>query len=217
VTCFHFREKGAIQTSYNSGEKFKIQIPASDITSKANTTVKTTATGGKKSVATYVPSDTTYQSVVSTKVNTESITKEAVLTATPENPVCKIENGKYYGKNGNVVDKDTYEEECLPKEEPKICAVENGKYYGKNGNVVDKQTYEDECLEKPKTCVIEDGKYYGKDGNLVDKDTYNKECNSVVVPVPNTLANKSMLALIAGIIVIASGVGLIAYRKKLNS
>jgi len=181
-------EKGAIQTSYNSGEKFKIQIPASDITSKANITVKTTATGGKKSVATYTPSNTSFQSVVSTKINNETITKETTLTAEPVkvNPTCKVENGKYYGKNGNSVDKATYEKECLPKEEPKVCE-------------------------------IVDGKYYGKEGNLVDKETYNKECNSVVVPVPNTLANKSILALGLGVIIIASGVGLILYRKKLNS
>lgn len=182
-------EKGSIQTSYNSGAKFKIQVPASDITSKTSITVKATSTGGKESVAIYVPSDTTYQNVVSTKINNETITKETTLTAEPvvvKNPTCKVENGKYYGKNGNVVDKATYENECLEKEEPKYC-------------------------------VIEDGKYYGKNGNLVDKDTYNKECNSVIVPVPNTLANKSIIALVTGIIIIASGVGLIAYRKKINS
>lgn len=35
--------------------------------------------------------------------------EEIIVTETPK---CKIENGKYYGKDGSVVTKEVYEEEC---------------------------------------------------------------------------------------------------------
>ena len=62
---------------------------------------------------------------------------------------CQIANGKYYGKSGNVVNKNTYESECITKPvEKHYCAIVNGKYYDKNGNVVDKNTYEESCNTK---------------------------------------------------------------------
>jgi len=37
---------------------------------------------------------------------------------TPTGPTCKHENGKYYGKNGNEVDKDTFYNECCDQIDP---------------------------------------------------------------------------------------------------
>ena len=81
---------------------------------------------------------------------------------------CQVENGKYYGKDGNEVTEKVYRDECL-----KICKVENGKYYGKDGNEVTEKVYKDECL---KICKVEKGKYYGKDGNEVTEKVYKEEC-----------------------------------------
>lgn len=95
---------------------------------------------------------------------------------------CQIANGKYYGKSGNVVNKNTYESECITKPvEKHYCAIVNDKYYGKNGTVVSKETYEDECTTKPSDkyyCAIVNGKYYDKNGNVVDKNTYEESCNT---------------------------------------
>lgn len=95
---------------------------------------------------------------------------------------CQIANGKYYGKSGNVVNKNTYESECITKPvEKHYCAIVNDKYYGKNGTVVSKETYEDECTTKPVEkhyCAIVNGKYYDKNGNVVDKNTYEESCNT---------------------------------------
>ncbi len=108
-------------------------------------------------------------------------------TITPDTPVvkkyyCKIANGKYYGKYGNVVNKDAYENECITKPEEKhYCAIVNDKYYGKAGTVVSKETYENECTSKPEEkhyCAIVNDKYYGKDGTVVTKETYENECTS---------------------------------------
>jgi len=68
---------------------------------------------------------------------------------------CKYINGKYYGKNGNVVDSITYQKECVA-EPVYYCKYVNGKYYGKNGNVVDSTTYQKECITVPaKTLYYE--------------------------------------------------------------
>ena len=95
---------------------------------------------------------------------------------------CRIANGKYYGKFGNVVNKNTYENECITKPvEKHYCAIVNDKYYGKNGTVVNKETYENECITKPSDkyyCAIVNGKYYDKNGNIVDKKAYEESCNT---------------------------------------
>lgn len=182
--------KGAVQQKYNSGEKFKVKIPAGDITAKTTITVKTTAVGGNEMVATYKPNDSAYQRVVSSKIYTKEVNleKKATLSVTPvaqEKHVCEFTNNTYYGKNGNVVDKDTYNKECGEPEK--------------------------------KVCQVDGDKYYGKDGNLVDRFTYDKECGETEeVIVPNTGANASMFVMGVGLMIIASGAGLIAYRKRFN-
>lgn len=108
-------------------------------------------------------------------------------TITTDTPItkkyyCQIANGKYYGKFGNVVNKNTYEKECITKPvEKHYCAIVNDKYYGKNGKVVNKETYENECITKPSDkyyCTIVNGKYYDKNGNIVDKKAYEESCNT---------------------------------------
>ena len=108
-------------------------------------------------------------------------------TITTDTPItkkyyCQIANGKYYGKFGNIVNKNTYEKECITKPvEKHYCAIVNDKYYGKNGTVVNKKTYENECITKPSDkyyCAIVNGKYYDKNGNIVDKKAYEESCNT---------------------------------------
>lgn len=94
---------------------------------------------------------------------------------------CSYVNGKYYGKNGNLVDSTTYQKECIkPDEIVYYCKYVNGKYYGKNGNIVDSTTYQKECIKVPDEvvyyCQYVDGKYYGKSGNIVSEATYKSEC-----------------------------------------
>jgi uncharacterized repeat protein (TIGR01451 family) len=67
-----------------------------------------------------------------------------------EQPVvhkCEKVDGKFYGKDGNVVDEATYKKECEKPQEHK-CEIVKGTYYGIKGNVVDYKTYKAEC-EKP--------------------------------------------------------------------
>ncbi len=201
---------GNIKTTFNAGDKFKVRISANDVTKQTSLNIKITATGNDSYVAIFNPGDSSYQRVVSTKIYSKDVNlaKTLSFSVTPDKKNCSINNGKYYGKNGNEVDKKTYNKEC-----GKACTVENDKYYGKDGNEVDKNTYNEEC---GKVCKTENGKYYGKNGNEVDEKTYNKECASSVITVPNTLSNQSITALVMGIIFIVSGLGLITYRYKMS-
>ena len=100
---------------------------------------------------------------------------------------CKVVDGKYYDKNGNVVDKAAYDKSCTVTPEPTkyYCRVADGKYYDKNGNVVDKATYDKSCNTVPEPvkyyCKVVDGKYYDKNGNVVDKAAYDESCNPTPV------------------------------------
>jgi uncharacterized surface anchored protein len=89
--------------------------------------------------------------------------------------ICKVENGKYYGKNGTEVTEQEYRDQCL-----KICKVDNGKYYGKNGTEVTEQEYKDQCL---KICKVENGKYYGQNGTEVTEQEYKDQCEKKQVTI----------------------------------
>ena len=97
---------------------------------------------------------------------------------------CQYVNGKYYGANGDQVDKTTYDKECK-LEEKYYCKYVNGIYYGKNGNIVSEETYKKECENEPTPtyiCKYVNGIYYGKNGNVVNEATYKKECENEPAP-----------------------------------
>ncbi len=109
-------ENGEEKTTFNANEKFKIRIPADKVKEDINVTATITATGSTKYAATYNPENSEFQKVVSSEVYTKDVNLEnsVTLSSNPENSklICKIEDGKYYGKNGQEVDEATYNEEC---------------------------------------------------------------------------------------------------------
>ena len=225
---------GNTKTSFNSGDKFKVRVPASEVSSKLNITVSYSATGSVQKAKIYKPADTSYQRVVGLYEDEINLSEKTTLSLTPVRS-CEYTGGKYYGKEGNEVDEKQYNKEC-----GHVCEYTDGKYYGRDGKVVGKKTYEKECS---KSCEYTDGKYYGKDGKVVDKkiyekecgtshiceytddkyygasgvevdkSTFDKECGSEVV-VPNTSSNVSPLAITLGIILMSAGAYTIIYRKK---
>lgn len=112
---------------------------------------------------------------------------------------CSIEQGHYYGKNGNEVDEDTYYKECFS------CTIKDGHYYGLSGKEVDEATYNKECTN---ICKIENGKYYCKDGNECTKEDYDNECPKNT----NTGAFLPVAGIVAGIALI--GVSTIMVRRQ---
>lgn len=131
----------------------------------------------------------------------------------PEERSCEIIDGKYYDKNGNVVDEETYNKECNPAPEKHVCEIVDGKYYGKEGVEVTEDTYNKECgtVTLP-ICEIVDGKYYGKDGNEIDKETYDKDCGTDK-PVDNPNTGVYIGYGIAGVGILI-GVGAYLHFKK---
>ena len=225
-------ESGNIGTTMNSGEKFKVRVPATEVSGLVNVTVKFGATGTNVKAKIYKPADNSYQRVVGLYEDSINLSKELTLTA-KQSKVCEYTGGKYYDKNGKETDKATYEKQCkhvceftdnkyygkdgrevdkttFNKECNASCEYVDGKYHGKDGSVVDKATFEKECN---KTCEVVNGKYYGKNGNEVDKDTYNKECGQEII-VPNTAANIILWTVIIGVLAIATGTAILINRNN---
>ena len=224
-------ESGNIGTTLNSGEKFKVRVPASEVSTLINIKIKFTSIAKTTKAKVYKPSDSAYQRVIGLYDESISLTKEIVLTA-KQAKVCEYTGGKYYDRDGKETDKATYEKQCkhiceftdnkyygkngdevdkttFNKECNASCEYIDGEYHGKDGSVVDKTTFEKECN---KTCEVVNDKYYGKNGNEVDKETYNKECGQEVV-VPNTEANIIIWIVILGVLSIAAGTALLINRS----
>ncbi|MBQ9011340.1 MAG: thioester domain-containing protein [Bacilli bacterium] len=228
-------EGGNVGNTVSSGEKFKVRVPASEISSNANITVKASATGTIKRAKIFKPSDSTYQRVVGLYEENSNLNKEVTLSVASTKRVCEYTGGKYYGNDGTIVDKTTYEKQCkhvceytggkyygndgtvvgkatYEKQCKHVCEYTGGKYYGKNGKEVSKDTYNSECSN---ICVYTNDKYYGKNGNVVDKTTYDQECGQEIT-VPNTSANIILWVVGLGVVAIASGIGFIIYHDRKN-
>ena len=158
----------AEKSSFTNGAKFKIKVP--ETSAKAAKTMKITvsATGTRKYLEKYRPSNTAKQDIVILKKEDKTVSATTEVTISPEKRVCQIFNGTYYGENGAIVDKDTYNKQCNH-----ICEIYKGKYYGEDGKETDKAGYEKQCKH---TCEIYKGKYYGEDGKETDKEGYEKQC-----------------------------------------
>ncbi len=83
-------ENGNAKSEFKSGEKFKIMIPSNELNNTLQLTV-TASAEGTKSAAVFVPSDASFQRVVSSKIYTENVTDTAILSVTPgETPGVEI-------------------------------------------------------------------------------------------------------------------------------
>lgn len=134
-------EKGEVKTSFNSNEQVKVIVPVSEVKEKTNLTVKFTAEGKIQKAMIYKTNDSNYQRVAGLYDEVVPLEQSTKLTITPKAHVCEIDGDTYYGINGTVVDKDTYDEECNEH----ICEVIDNTYYGVNGTIVDKATFDVEC------------------------------------------------------------------------
>ena len=102
--------------------------------------------------------------------------KDCSSKPTPTTYKCTYKNGKYYNKNGKIVNKVDYLISC----EKPVCKKIDGYYFGKYGKSVSKSTYEKQCTSKPTStsykCEYRNGKYYNKNGKTVSKLDYLISC-----------------------------------------
>ena len=160
-----------VKSTFSKGEKFYIRVPAEKITSKTTIKVKVTAVGSKSVVKKY--NGGSYQDLAIVEDKEKTINYNTYFTVTPITRKCEKFNGNYYGKDGSLVTKRKYQQDC----ETHKCEVLDGNYFGKDGKIVSKSVYQSEC-EKPKACSVVGSNYYGKNGQLVTKRKYQQDCET---------------------------------------
>jgi len=136
-----FNEKGEAKSSFNADEKVKVVLPVSQVKGKTNLTVTFTAEGKIQNAMIYKTNNSEYQRVTGLYDEIVPLEESTKLTVTPKARVCEIDGDTYYGINGTVVDKATYDKECNEH----VCEIIDNTYYGINGTIVDKATYDKEC------------------------------------------------------------------------
>ena len=111
-------ENGETKDNYNANEQVKVRVPADEFTDNVNLTVNFSATGSMQRAKIYQTSDSSYQRVVGLYTEETSVTDNVKLSATPVTPpteekhVCEIVDDTYYGPEGTIVDKETFDREC---------------------------------------------------------------------------------------------------------
>ena len=158
-------------STVKNGQKVYVKVAASNITKKKSFVVKVKVSKKVHTVEKYSPSNSKYQTLIVLATDTKTDSAKVTLTAKPVVRKCQYANGKYYGKNGTVVDKTTYSIQC----EKHTCEKVGNVYFGKNGTVVNYDTYNKECNKH--VCEKVGDTYFGKNGTEVDEDTYNLECS----------------------------------------
>ncbi len=186
-------------TTVKNGSKVYVRVPASKVNKTKSFTVKVTASKKVQTVEKYSPKNSKYQNLIVLGSTKKTATAKVTVSATPIVRTCQYANGKYYGKDGRVVDQNTYNLECKEHRceiignhyfgpdgdevdqatydlecNKHVCQKVGDTYFGKDGTEVDEETYNLECFEHK--CEVIDDKYYGKDGTEVDEETYNLEC-----------------------------------------
>ena len=77
-------ENGDVKSSFSSSENFKVRIPASELTSDLNISVKFSAKGNTETAKIYTPADDSYQRVVGIVTSEKEVTDEVTLKVSPE-------------------------------------------------------------------------------------------------------------------------------------
>ena len=163
---------GTKKTSFKNGDVIYVWVPEANVTTKTSFTIQISGTGYNSYVERYKSNNSNHQELIILVKETKKVTSSTKLSITPVVRICKTHNGKYYGKNGKIVDKKTYELECGTHS----CKEVYGHYFNKNGKEVDKKTFELECGTY--SCKEVYGHYFDKNGNEVDKKTFELECGT---------------------------------------
>ena len=161
---------GKVVSTLKSGEKFRISVPAENVTASGKITVKYSATGTYKVLKRYTTGNSNLQDIVVLYPESKVVTATTTLTVTPIKRVCEKFNGKYYGRDGSVVTETKYKQECFKH----VCEKVGDKYYGKDGKEVTETKYKQDCFKH--VCEKVGDKYYGKDGSEVTETKYKQEC-----------------------------------------
>ena len=176
----------ANNSSFKSGEVFYVRIDASKVTSPAKVKITVSANGKTSIAKRYTPNNNQLQELVLLSSQYCTTSSKTTLTISPVKRTCEYVNGKYYGKDGTIVDKETYSIQC----EKHTCEKVGDTYFGLDGTEVSELTFRKECEKH--TCEKVGETYYGKDGTEVSSLTYTKECEKHICEIiDNTYFGKT--------------------------
>ena len=160
----------ANNSSFNSGEVFYVRIAESNVKSASKVSIKVAAKGKTSVAKRYTPNNNQLQELILLSTENVTVSKASTLRITPAKRVCEFYNNKYYDKNGNVTDYETFAKQC----EKHKCEKVGETYFGRDGKIVPELTYRKECEKH--TCEKVGDTYFGKEGNEVSELTYKQEC-----------------------------------------
>ena len=198
---------GQTQTTFKSGEKFQVRIPANALGQTTTIKVTVSATGANSKSYIYKPADSSYQRVAVLYTDNNDLSKTINLTAKIDKPKVCVDY---------VIVGDVRPDPALTDPTPGKSCYDKGTKYDQ----------EKELTTRQENCKFNG--WYTKDdltGKWVDGTALNKDMTlygawdcGTSVTVPNTAANISFIILGVGLLIIAGGVAIIFYRdKKLNS
>lgn len=195
-------------TKISNGGVFYIQMPEEKVTTTHSFRIRATVTGKVAEFERYTTGNSNIQELIVLVKTDKTVNTSLTVKVTPVKRSCEQVNGKYYNKEGKVVDKNTYIIECDKPSCSKVgdkylgidgsvitydeyvtqclkptCEQVGEKYYGPSGKVI---TYEEFVIQcKKPTCSRVGDKYLGKDGTEVSHDEYLLQCNQPCTPLPD--------------------------------
>lgn len=168
------------QTTFSNKEKFIVLVPVDEIEGTHEFTLTATAKGTVKSYERYSTGDGYWQDlIVLVEEEKETSTKVKLSVSKTVKRVCEVVGNKYYDKNGDETDKETYLTQC----ESHKCTKVDDVYFDKDGKVTDEETFEKQCFKH--VCDIVDGDYYDANGMLATYDEYKIQCETLVCEIVN--------------------------------
>lgn len=195
-----------VDVKESNTQKVYVKVPETSISEIAKFKIKVVAKGTINKVERYTTGNIDLQDLVILAKEEKETSKTIDLTITPKKRTCEIFNGKYYDKNGYIVDKEEYEKQCIHK-----CEHIDNTFYDKNGIITTEENYSLQCITH--TCEIIGNRFFGKNGIEVSEMEYKAQCEpqQVIVPDTNTSQTKTLLALLLGSIFLGSAIGATTY------
>lgn len=168
------------KTKFKNKEKFIILVPVDKVEGTEEFSLIATTTGTVKSYERYSTGDAYWQDlIVLVEEEQDKTTKVKLSVSKTEKIFCDFVDGKYYDKNGNETDHETYLAQCKSNR----CTKVDDIYYDKDGNETDEDTFEKQCFKH--VCDIVDGNYYDANGMIATYDEYKIQCETLVCEIVN--------------------------------
>lgn len=199
-------EKAEVVQVDSNTQKVYVKVPETSISETSKFKIKVVTKGTINKVERYTTGNMNLQDLVILAKEDKEVSKTIDLTITPKKRTCEIFNGKYYDKNGYIVEKEEYEKQCVHK-----CEHIDNTYYDKDGMITTEETYSIQCITH--TCEKVGNRFFGKNGLEVSELEYKAQCEpqQVIVPDTNTSQIKTLLSILIGSILLGTAIGATTY------